>query len=342
MNVLTKMQLHFTRINQTRTILLLILLGAVALPVQAAEKDVLQAVVGIKSQIAADARTARFLGRERQGSGVVIDDQGLVLTIGYLILEADGAMVTGPDGTTVPATVVAYDHESGLGLLRLTKKLNVKPMRLGNSAILEVRDPVLIASRGGQQPVIAAQVVSRRVFTGYWEYLLDNAIFTAPPFGFHSGAALVGEDGKLLGIGSLFVNDAVAPAVPSPGNMFVPVDRLKPILADLLQSGRRSGPKKPWIGANTYEAQGRIFVNRITPDGPAARAGLAESDIILGVNGTPVHGHADFYRKLWSSGEPGVTVKLNVLPRTSGDFKAKEIQIHTGDRYDWLKIRRSF
>jgi len=309
---------------------------------KAAESDVLQAVVGIDSTIPQDARTARILGTERQGSGVVIDDQGLVLTIGYLILEASGALVTGPDGKQVPASIVAYDNESGLGLLRLSQKLNVKPMRLGDSSGVTESDHVLIAARGGQRPVSAARVVSRRVFTGYWEYMLEKAIFTSPPHSFHSGAALVGEDGRLLGIGSLFVNDAAAPNVPLPGNMFVPVNGLKPVLADLLQSGRRSGAKRPWIGANTFEANGRLFVTRVTINGPADKAGIKVGDLILGIRGLPVQNQADFYRRLWSSGEPGTAIELNVLPKDTNDLKIQKVPVLSGDRYNWLKINRSF
>ncbi len=309
---------------------------------QSTDKDVLQAVVGVKTQISQDARTANFLGWEREGSGIVIDDQGLVLTIGYLILEADSALITGPDGKHVPATIVAYDHESGLGLLRLSGKLNIKPMRLGSSEGVNLQDKVLVASRGGDRPVIITEVVSRRVFTGGWEYLLENAIFTSPPHRYHSGAALVGEDGRLLGVGSLFVGNAAASNVMSPGNMFVPVDVLKPVLADLLQTGRRGGKKPPWLGANTSEHRGRVFVDRVSPGGPAAQAGIAANDLIMGINGAPTNSQADFYRKLWAAGEAGGTVKLNVLPEAGADFKVKEVPVKTGDRYEWLKLGRSF
>ena len=308
----------------------------------ASDKNLLRAVVGIETTISPDARTARILGTQRQGSGVVIDDEGLVLTIGYLMLEADGAVITGPSGKAVPATVVAYDSETGLGLLRLMQKLNVVPLRLGDSSQLKKRDQVIIASRGGPQPLSAAQVVSRRIFSGYWEYLLERAIFTSPPHGFHSGAALIGRDGRLLGIGSLLVNDAVAPNVPSPGNMFVPVNDLKPALADLLQSGRRSGRKRPWIGANTVEANGRLFVTRVTPNGPADAAGIKTGDLILGLGGYPIESQPDFYRRLWRSGEPGSEIDVNILSKGANDLKIRKVTIKSEDRYNWLKITRSY
>ena len=308
----------------------------------ASDKNLLRAVVGIEATISPDARTASILGTQRQGSGVVIDDEGLVLTIGYLILEADGALITGPSGKTVPATVVAYDFETGLGLLRLMQKLDVVPLRLGDSSQLKKRDQVIIASRGGPQPLSAAQVVSRRVFSGYWEYLLERAIFTSPPHGFHSGVALIDRDGRLLGIGSLLVNDAVAPNVPSPGNMFVPINGLKPVLADLLQSGRRSGRKRPWIGANTVEANGRLFVTRVTRNGPADKAGIKTGDLILGLGGHPIESQPDFYRRLWRSGEPGSEIDVNILPKGANDLKIRKVTVKSGDRYNWLKIKWSY
>ncbi|MAF49251.1 MAG: hypothetical protein CMM10_13405 [Rhodospirillaceae bacterium] len=305
-------------------------------------RDVLKAVVGVKAEISADARTARILGTERIGSGVVIDDSELVLTIGYLILEADGAIVTGPGGKQVAATIVAYDHDSGFGLLRLRGKLDIKPMRLGNSRTLTVGDGVLVASRGGAQPVVAARVVSRRVFTGAWEYMLERAIYTSPPHTYHSGAALIGEDGRLLGVGSLLVNDAAGPGRPLPGNMFVPVEILKPVLGDLLEKGRRSAPARPWIGANTLELAGRLLVTRVSPGGPAAKAGIEGGDLIIGVAGQPVRGQADYYRKVWRSGPAGSSVLLNVLPNNLEEMKIRDIPVRSIDRSEWLRLRRSF
>ena len=333
--------LDFERANPLITVLVgtLLLLAPSA---KAAEKDVLSAVVAIEAQIPKDARTASFLGTQRQGSGVLIDEEGIILTVGYLILEAESALITGPEGKQISATVIAYDHETGFGLLRLIQKLDAAPMQLGNSSRLRERDQVLIAARRGQQPISAASVVSRRVFTGYWEYMVERAIFTMPPHEFHSGAALIGEDGRLLGIGSLLVNDAVAPNVPSPGNMFIPVNDLKPILADLLRSGRRSGPKRPWIGVNTFEANGRLFVTRVTDNGPADKAGIKVGDLILGLLGRPIESQKEFYSRLWLAGEPGTEIEINVLPKGATELKIKKIIVKSGDRYDWLRINRSF
>jgi S1-C subfamily serine protease len=313
-----------------------------SIPTLGASKDILQAIVGIEAKISNDARTARILGTQRQGNGIVIDNEGLIVTIGYLILEATNIKITHHDGTRTSAEHVAYDHESGLGLIRIPSNINIKPLRLGNSSQISQNDKAIILAHSSEYPISGVQVVSRRVFTGYWEYMLENAIFTSPPHSYHSGAALVGEDGKLLGVGSLLVNDAATPNVLLPGNMFVPIDELKPILADLLQHGRRTGQKRPWIGANTFETNGRIFVSRITKNGPADQAGLSIGDLIVGVNGISIGNHADFYRKLWSSGKPGQFITLNIIPQQLKKLQIQELKIRSGDRSKWLKIKRSF
>jgi len=304
--------------------------------------DFSKAVVGVNAVVPDTARTARILGTERIGSGIVIDGTGLILTIGYLILEADNAIVTGPGGKQAPATIIAYDHDSGFGLLRVRGSLDTTPMRLGESRNLTQGNAVVIASRGGDHQVMATRVVSRRVFTGGWEYMLESAIFTAPPHSFHSGAALIGEDGRLLGVGSLLVSDAAGPGRHMPGNMFVPVELLKPVLGNLLEQGRRAGKARPWIGANTAEIAGRLVVTGVLQSGPAAKAGIADGDLIVGVAGKPISGQADFYRQVWNYGPAGVVVPLNTLPKDLTEMKIKEVLIRSIDRSNWLRLRRSY
>ncbi len=300
--------------------------------------EVLRAVVGVRADIRADARTAGSLGTEREGSGVVIGADGLVLTIGYLILEAQAAEVLTADGEAVPATVVGYDHNTGFGLLRADRPLGIKPVALGDSAALAEGDMVLAVSHEGARPVTPARVVSRRPFAGYWEYLLENAIFTAPPHPGYGGAALIGPDGRLLGIGSLFVNDAVAPATPGPGNMFVPIDGLKPILADLLEHGRPSRPSHPWLGLYTEQNRGRVFIVRVAGGGPAEKAGLKAGDIIMGVGGKRVKDMADFFRKVWARGDAGTEIPIDVLPLGATDLVIARVVVPSLDRYRWLKL----
>jgi serine protease Do len=295
-------------------------------------------VVQIKTHINPEGRTVEGLGREREGSGIVIDSDGLVLTIGYLMVEAYAAEIVDNSGRTVPANIVGYDHESGFGLLRSIEPLKLKPMLLGRSADIKEHDPVLVASFGGAAMVAAAYVVAKREFAGSWEYLLDEALFTAPPHPAWSGAALISRDGKLVGVGSLIVGDAAGAGDKAPGNMFVPIDRLSPILGDLISAGRTTGPGRPWLGLNTDELRGRLFVSRVTPGGPAEKAGLRRGDVIVGVNGEPPKNLADFYRKVWAQGGAGVSIPLDVLQ----DSQVRRVDVTSANRLDHLKLKSTF
>ncbi|MBX3717458.1 MAG: serine protease [Burkholderiales bacterium] len=290
------------------------------------------AVVSVRTRAIGDARSVESLGAQRAGSGVLIAPSGLVLTIGYLILEADQVEVTDSSGRSMPATVVAYDHATGFGLLRPFGPLAPKPVRLGESGRVEQLDRLMVVT-GGEGGVSVATVVSKRPFAGYWEYLIDGAIFTTPPRTDHSGAALINREGELVGIGSLFVMDAMTPGERLPGNMFVPVDLLKPILDEMIATGRQKGGRRPWIGLNTVEDDGRLKVLRVSAGGPADRAGVQAGDIILSVGGRKIRDLPDFYRKLWALGEPGVEVGLTLLQGTD----VKELRLRSIDRQDFLR-----
>ena len=294
----------------------------------------LKAVVSVRAKILPNARSAITLGTQRRGSGALVRE-GYVLTIGYLVIEAEAIEVSDADGRTVPATLAGYDHSSGFGLLRLAAPLAGKPLRLGDSASLAERMPAMIATAAGREGVNVVYVVSRRPFSGSWEYLLDTAIFTYPPVMDWSGAALIGSGGELLGIGSLIVADAAGEGTQSPGNMFVPIDLLKPILEDLIARGRASAPTRPWLGINAEEVRGRLFVQRVSPEGPAARAGLQSGDIVLGVGGEGVSSLAEFYRKIWGRGAAGVEVPLNVLQGT----RLRDISVRSIDRIEYFRSR---
>src|ERR1700736_6487530 len=270
----------------------------------------LEAVVRVPAEIPAGARTASVLGTERDGSGVVIDDAGLIVTTGYLITEAMAAEVTTAAGRASRAEIIGFDTESGLGLLRAAEPLEVKPMPIGTAKGLAERTPVIVAGHGGAEAAQAAVVVSRRTFAGYWEYLLEDAIFTAPPCPAWSGAALLGPDGKLAGIGSLIVGDAAAGL---PGNMFVPIERLQPVMGDLLALGRPASPPRPWLGVNLRESDGKLVVGRVASDGPGDRAGVRHGDRVTAIDGTPVTDLAGFYRSLWQLGDAGIPVRLSVI-----------------------------
>ncbi len=300
----------------------------------AAGADYLAAIVQVDAQVPPDARTAKALGTRRIGTGVVIDDQGLVVTIGYVILEAIEVSVRGPGGKSMPANVVAYDQESGFGLIRTNMPVDVEPMPLGAARDLAPMEPLLAVSKIGRLDATGVFLVDRRPFAGYWEYLLEEALFTAPAHAQFGGAALIDRKGRLVGIGSLMMRWGVVPRRPVSGNMFVPIDQLTPILPDLLTHGRRSDSPHPWLGLFLEEHRGRVFVTRVAPDGPAHRAAMKVNDMILGLDGEIVTGLADFYRKLWRRGDAGVDVPLDVV---WGDVASSTV-IKSGDRYQYLRL----
>ncbi|HUP29504.1 MAG TPA: S1C family serine protease [Usitatibacter sp.] len=295
--------------------------------------DAASAVVAIKVKALANARSNATLGQERTGSGVLIAPQALVLTIGYLILEADQVELTTSKGRTVPGIVTAYDHATGFGLVRPLTPLDVKAIPLGSSAKVDALDRLLVAAGGGEESLSVATVVAKRQFAGYWEYLIEGAIFTAPPRPDFGGAALINREGQLVGIGSLFVMDAMTPGERLPGNMFVPVDLLKPVLDEMVATGRQKGGARPWLGVSSVEQDGRLRVLRVSADSPAEKAGLAAGDIILQISGKGVERLEDFYKRLWSSGAPGVEVTLKVLKGTD----VQDVKIQSIDRFEIIR-----
>lgn len=324
-----------------RILLPFALLLAVLLPAHAqsdskgAAREILRAVVKIRAVVPDYARSAKTLGTEREGSGVVIDSRGHILTIGYLILEAETLEVVGPDGKAVAAQSTAYDPKTGFGILKTDKPLEVKPMEMGTSSEVKEGDPILVATHGGEEGAMGARVISRKEFAGYWEYLLEDAIFTAPPHSNFGGAALIDHQGRLVGIGSLFTQIAIAGLGAIPGNMFVPIDYLKPILSELIDKGQTSEPPRPWLGVNVDEIHGRIFITRVTPESPAERAGLRIGDIILTVNKKEIGGLADFYRKIWALGKAGVEVPLSILQ----GIQIRDITVKSADRAQYYRLK---
>ena len=298
-------------------------------------KGIQEAIVKIRAVVPSSARTAGSLGTEREGAGAVIDSNGLILTIGYLILEAESIEVLSSDGKVLEATFIAYDDNTGFGLVRAKEPLEVTPFKLGHSAEVQVGDKLVVASFGGPDAAVLTTVVSRDEFVGYWEYLLEDAIYTVPSYPNYGGVALIGGDGSLLGIGSILTQFVMQGVGVVSSNMFVPIDYLKPILADLISQGRSSDPRKPWLGFHAEETRGHVFVIRVSPDGPAEKAGLKVGDIVITVDKKPVEGLSDFYRKVWALGRAGVKVPLRVLQGT----EIRNIAIRSGDRYRYLRLR---
>ncbi len=271
------------------------------------------AVVGVSVKATEGARSADTLGKERSGSGVVIGDNGLILTIGYLMLEAEQISITTADNKVLPARAVAYDLATGFGLLQPLVPLRLAPVPLGSYGELQDAEALMASTGGADGEVAMTQVVSKRKFSGYWEYHIDQAIFTSPPIGNHSGAPIFNRKGQLMGIGSLFVMDATGQNVRRPGNMFVPVDLLKPILSELQEKGSSSASRRPWLGLTSSEQAGRVQIVRISRESPAQTAGLQAGDFVLAVDGATVGSLEAFYKALWNRVAPDSEVKLTVL-----------------------------
>ncbi|NIM27811.1 MAG: PDZ domain-containing protein [Gammaproteobacteria bacterium] len=298
----------------------------------------LDCVVGLRSQVPADALTAGVLGTERAGHGVVIADDGLIVTIGYLVTEAESLWVTTGAGVTVPGHVVGYDQATGFGLVQALQPMGVPSMAIGSSASVQVSDQAIAAGRGGREHAIETTVIAKREFAGYWEYVLDEALFTAPAHPNWGGAALIGTDGKLLGIGSLLVQQITESGQQSGANMIVPIDLLKPILGDLRMYGRRNEPARPWLGFLVQEVSHHLVVSGVYDDCPAQAAGLQVGDVISEVDGEPVSGLASLFRRIWQVGEAGVEIPMTIVRNrdpvsvnvqsTDRDSRLKSASIH--------------
>jgi S1-C subfamily serine protease len=294
---------------------------------------VLSSVVQVHTEIPEDAFTASILGTERSGNGVVIRDDGLVLTIGYLITEAETVWLLTNTGTAVAGHVVAYDQTTGFGLLQALGRLDVPAIEIGRSQEARVGDAAILAGHGGRRHALNTKIISKREFAGYWEYVLDEAIFTAPPHPNWGGAALIGRDGTLQGIGSLFVQDARSHEGAQEGNMVVPIDLLDPILDDLLRFGRVNKPPRPWLGMYTTDADSHLVVAGLAGGGPAHRAGVRIGDIVVEIGGAPVDDLADLFRRVWAQGSAGVEVPITVVR----EGEPVRLGVRSADRNDFLK-----
>jgi S1-C subfamily serine protease len=294
--------------------------------------EALTALVGLRAMVPADAFTAETLGTERSGNGVLIRE-GVVLTIGYLITEAETIWLHLADGRALPGHVLAYDQETGFGLVQALGRLELPVLPIGRSKSAKVGDAVVVAGAGGRKHSVVARIAAKQEFAGNWEYVLDEAIFTSPAHPFWGGTAMIGRDGELLGIGSLQVQQMREIGTPEPLNMIVPIDILKPILEDLLTLGRPNHPPRPWLGLNAAEIEDKVVVARVSNGGPARRANLRTGDVVLAVAGAEVNELAGFFRKVWSLGRAGVEVPLTIYR----DGRTFEARVTSGDRNRFLK-----
>ena len=314
--------------------------------------DALDAVVQITAKISDDSFSAKTLGCEREGNAVLINENGLLVTIGYLVVDAHAITIRAHGDKPIPAELIGYNHETGMAIIHALDKLSIKPIDLGSAANLIEDTPVIIAPYGGEHHSINATVASRREFTGSWEYLLENAIFTIPIHPNWSGAALISNEGSLCGIGSLWVNDAekldrpITSEVPDPdsrktlenrpGNMFVPIDLLKPIYDDLVSFGIVSGDQRPWLGMYTSETMDQLVVSGVIPDAPADRAKIEPGDVVIAINDHEVTNLIEMYTLLWSLGSAGSKITLNLRR----DDEYIEIIVKSDSRYNFMEKRK--
>jgi len=293
----------------------------------------LRAVISVKTYVPADAFTANTLGTERAGNGVVINDTGLIVTIGYLITEAETIWITSAEGQAIPGHALAYDQESGFGLVQALGKLDAPALELGDSDRLKVGDQAVLAAGGGRHHAIETRIVGRQEFAGYWEYVLDDALFTAPAHPFWGGSGLIGSDGKLMGIGSLILQQGDGKGSRLNMNMVVPISLLPPIMQDLLSFGKVNRPARPWLGMLATESDETLVVGGVSDNGPAEQAGLRPGDRILMVNDEEIPDLAGLWRRVWSSGSAGAEVRL----RIERDGSPKRLSIRSADRASYLK-----
>jgi S1-C subfamily serine protease len=294
-------------------------------------RGALESVVRVHAEVPDEAFTASVLGTERLGHGVVISAEGLVLTIGYLIAEATSIWLTTQAGAVVSGHALAYDHVTGLGLIMPLGRLEALPLERGASAPTAVGDAVIVIGYGGLGHTLAARVIAKREFAGYWEYLLEEAIFTAPPHPQWGGAALLSERGQLIGIGSLLLEDTFE-GRSLDTNMFVPVDLLDPILGDMIRFGRPRRAPRPWLGIYMGTSQGRLVVGGLAPEGPAYQAGMKLGDVVLEVAGQPVSDLAQMFRRIWGAGSAGAEVPVTVRR----GLETRLVRVRSGDRDDYL------
>jgi S1-C subfamily serine protease len=294
----------------------------------------LSSVVGLHSIIPPDGFTAETLGVERAGNGVLIDS-GLVLTIGYLITEAATVWLHLGDGHVVEGHALGFDQETGFGLVQALGKIDLPALPIGSSRAAEIGERVVIGGAGGRTRSLAGRIAAKQEFAGYWEYVLDEAIFTSPAHPNWGGTALISPQGELIGIGSLQLERA-REGKNEHLNMVVPIDLLKPILDDLRKFGRVNKPARPWLGLYSTEIEGKIVAVGIAPKGPAARAELKTGDVVLAVKGENVTSLASFYRKVWALGQAGVEVPLT-LYREGVTF---DVRVNSSDRVKFLKTPR--
>ncbi len=298
-----------------------------------AVRQALPSVVSLRSIVPDDAYTADILGTERTGYGVIIRKSGLILTIGYLTAEAETIWITTSDGQALPGHVIAYDFETGFGLVQVLARVDLPAIPIGRSGAAKIGDEVVVAGGGAEPQIVAAKIVARQAFAGYWEYAIDDALFTFPAHPHWGGTAVINLAGELIGIGSLLVQSAGEDDDADDINMVVPVDLLEPRLESLLTTGRADDEARPWLGVFATEVSDQVVIVDVAARGPADQSDVGQGDVVLAVGGVQVEDLGDFYRRVWALGPAGVDVPLLI----SRDGDTMTIHVRSADRNSFLK-----
>jgi len=291
----------------------------------------INSVVKVRTSIPAAAFTADVLGTERIGSGVLINNSGLILTVGYLVTEAETVWLTTNLNQSIPGHVVAYDQSSGLGLVQALGSLDIDASELDSSDLVTVNDDIFFISYGGIEHSLCSKISRIDEFAGYWEYLLEAAIYTSPPHPQWGGAAVFNKKGHIIGIGSLFLQE-IFEGQNLQGNLAIPTSILKSIMGDMLEFGRSSAPARPWLGMYAVESEKTLTVNSLARYGPAELAGVLQGDKVVGVGKESVSTLANFFRSVWALGAAGVSVPINI----NRNGNQLQLVINSIDRNDFL------
>ena len=293
----------------------------------------LNSVVSLRAEIPEDGFTADTLGTSRQGNGVLINSTGLILTIGYLITEAETIWLSTNQGESVPGTVVAYDQVTGFGFVQALGTLrNIEPIPVGSAKNLSVGEDLLVVGHGGRKRTLRANMVSKHCFTGYWEYFLEEAIFTSPVHPQWGGAGIVNGRGELVAIGSLLTEEITAEGAMQT-NMAVPIDLVFPLLENLKNGLPPREHTRPWLGIYATDNNGQTVVVGLAKNGPAETALIQPKDVVLEVEGESVNSLADFLKKVWAIGTAGSNISLKILRND----KTLNLLVKSADRNDFLK-----
>ena len=293
-------------------------------------ENTLSGLMTVKSQIPEQAMTASVLGQEREGHGVLIGENGLVLTIGYVISEAESIWLIDCENNAVEGHVVGYDQVTGFGLVQALGRLSGKVLELGDSDEVNVGRQMVLAGAGGKAASVDVTVVEVREFAGYWEYLISGAIFTEPAHPEWGGTALLDQEGRVCGVGSLILQseDDSEPA----RNMVIPINLLKKVQDDLLAYGRRSSPPRPWMGWYVQDSASGPIVIGLVAGAPSMQAGVKPGDRVVAINGRKVSTINAMYREIWNTGEAGVSVNVAI----NRDADTRIVMVESIDRTNML------